>query len=363
MSLLFAGGMASGVAVSAALPQSVAANQFINGVINHFKSDKFPSQNINIFRASNGTRIDCYPSPAATSPAIRFTAGSTAGAIYQNFYVGAIERFVEDAKKAVNGKGKLIIGGRAERTGTLSSGPLISFGVGPTYYGIPATNETDAYCEAVVDFTNNVLQGYVNGVMVYSTSFDSSLPTSCFIGSNYVTIAGAGSPAASIGPSGALLLRDCYVALDGDEDTDKFGVQGSIRIAYPVDLTGNGGKWSEIPLSEAKTKVMTTGGTGGSLVVSDKDAGTLTFSKPVMQVSGTWTPVGATVESWSSRTDPSNVSALEIVVSTVEGREAIRGKTTTAASLSLGYGVTKQITAKDYSFDTGIKLAITATKP
>lgn len=363
MSLLFAGGMASGNRVSITTPQGTEGNVFVNGMINHFKNSKFPNQNINLFRAGSGAKLDCYPSPAATYPAVKFQAGASSGATYQNCYFMLLERFIADAKQSVNSKGKIIVGARVERTAPLSTGPLISFGVGLTYYGIPATNELETYCEAVIDFTNNVLQGYINGVLVYSSPFDSALPTSCFIGSYYITPSGASSPAASIAPNGAIMIRDCYVALDSDDEESPFGVQGGIRIAYTQDVTENGGDWSSVPLLEVKTKIMRNGGTGGSLAVSNTESGTLTMNKPLIEAAGTWTPVGATVESWSSRTDPSNVTALDITVSTVEGREAIRGKSTTGAALSVGHGVTKQLPAKDYSFETGVKLSIIATKP
>lgn len=373
MSLLFAGGMAtqeSSAGTEGTPPQGPVANAFVTSFINHFKNQDFQGVNLSIFRGGSGEKVQCYGSPAATYPKITFFShASLTGTAYQNFYLQATETLLSTAKNYVGGKGKLIFGARIIRVAPLGNGPLVNFMAAPTgsstagWYSIPVTNEVQVYCEVLVDFTKNVIEVYINGVKVYSFSYNPSVIPSIYMGSTYIASNGSSSPTASLAPSSNMGILDVYVAVDSDTEESPFGLQGGIRIAYSQDVVSSGGSWSSEPLSEVKTKIMRNGGAGGTLVVSNAESGILELNKPLITTAGNWTPVGVTVESWSSRTDPTNVTALDFTVSTMEDREAIRGKSSTSASLSVGSGVTKQLPAKDYSFETGVKLSVLATKP
>lgn len=371
MSLLFAGGFGSQIGSGSAgdNPNGTITQPFRAAFTQHMRNSNFPSPNFNISLGGFATIVQTYASPQATYPQLRYNSGGTLGAGYLNCFVNTLENFTAAAKEYVGGKGKLIIGARVNRTTPLGTGPLVTIYAaisGSTTlqtYGIPTTNELETYCEVVQDFTNSNFEVYVNGVRVYSLKYNPAVTQIVYIGSNYVTLVGASSSTASCGLNSTISILDMYVALDSDTEEHPFGRQGSVRIGYPVDITSTGGVWGSEPIADARTKIMTNGGKGGSLVASDSQEGVISFSKPVITNSGNWKPVGVFVESWSQRSDPSSVSSLEFTVSTAEGRQAIVGKSDCPANVGQSFGVAKQLGADDFSFETGIKVSVKASKP
>lgn len=371
MSLLFAGGFGSQIGSGSAgdNPNGTITQPFRAAFTQHMRNRDFPNPNFNISLGGFATMVQTYSSPQATYPQLRYNSGGTLGAGYLNCSVNTLESFTTAAKAYVGGKGKLIIGARVIRTGPLGTGSLVMIyaamdgSTTPQTYGIPTTNELETYCEVVQDFTNSNFDVYVNGVRVYSLKYNPSVTQMVYIGSNYVTLAGASTSTASCGLNSTISILDMYVALDSDTEEHPFGRQGSIRIGYPTDITSTGGVWGSEPIADARTKIMTNGGKGGSLIASDSQEGIVNFNKPAITHTGSWKPVAVFVESWSQRSDPSSVSSLEFTVSTMEGRQALVGKSDCPVTLAQSFGIAKALDAGDFSFDTGIKVSVKAAKP
>lgn len=371
MSLLFAGGFGSqaGSGSSGDTPNGTITNPFRMSFSQHMRNAAFPDLNLNISIGGFAPTVYSYGSPAATYPQMRYLSGTTLAAGYVNFFIQPTDTFIAKAKEYIGGKGKLIIGCRLVRIVPVGSGSLITIRAaisGSTTsqnYGIPTTNELETYCELVQDFTTSTFEAYVNGVRVYSLKYNPDINTTICIGSYFSTLVGASAGTAACGLSSTISLSDVYVALDSDTEENPFGRQGSIRIGYPNNLTSTGGFWGSTPIADAKSVVMSSGAKGGSMVASDAQEGILNFDKPQNTQVGTWKPVGVFVESWSQRSDPSSVSSLEYTVMTAEGREAIKGKSDSPATLGQGFGVTRQLPSSDFNFDTGIKVSVKAAKP